>query len=179
MHRAPTYIAKGNASKLVSLPPFSTTSSLGRVPTCLPPPGPVSEPPCSRPSGKPCHMGSPATRRHQENLEAPLETAPALGDCWPGHPNSHPLTVPSSSLHPTRVLVQNHSWAPSQGGLGFITPRPDAMELLAKDLAGRQNRLGSSPVLASYIPQNAHCLEPVSPQWSGFSRAPIPMVQRR
>lgn len=64
-------------------------------------------------------------------LETPLGTAPVHRACWPGHPNSHPLTVLSARLHPTPRLKCETTAGHQPRGLGFHhtrlpTPRPEA-----------------------------------------------------
>lgn len=64
-------------------------------------------------------------------LETPLGTSPAHRACWPGHPNSHPLTVLSSRLRPTPQLKCETTAGRQPRGLGFHhtqlpTPRPEA-----------------------------------------------------
>lgn len=64
-------------------------------------------------------------------LETPLGTAPAPRACWPGHPNSHPLTVLASRLRPALQLKCETTAGCQPRGLGFHhiqlpTPRPEA-----------------------------------------------------
>lgn len=89
------------------------------------------------------HPGGPGSQRSascQEaptesgsrlDLETPLGTAPAPRACWPGHPNSHPLTVLSSRLCPALQLKCETTAGRQPRGLGFHhiqlpTPRPEA-----------------------------------------------------
>lgn len=89
-------------------------------------------------------------------LETPLGTAPAHRACWAGHPNSHPLTVLSSCLHPALQLKCKTTAGHQPRGLGFHhiqlpTPRPEARVQWGcwpEAWAGRQRR-GWGPVLPS------------------------------
>ena len=60
-----------------------------------------------------------------------MGTTPTHRACWPGHPNSHPLTVLSSRLRPTPQLKCETTAGRQPRGLGFHhiqlpTPPPEA-----------------------------------------------------
>lgn len=116
-------------------------------------------------------------------LETPLGTAPAPRACWPGRPNSHPLTVLSSRLRPTLQLKCETTAGRQPRGLGFHhiqlpTPRPEARVRRGcwpKAWARRQSR-GWIPVSPSSlcIPEYPFSLGPQFTLYVGLE--PMPKV---